>query len=119
MQGQKWSRDWRKGHPETAPSKDPFHLQNQSQTLLPMPRSIRWQRPGVAVPWEALPAFDQYRCRYTQPTIVWSMSTPQPTIVWSMSTPQPTIVWNMRIPKEGLKELKGIATRNRKNNNIN
>jgi hypothetical protein len=28
MQGQKkWSRDWRKGHPETTPARDPSHLQ--------------------------------------------------------------------------------------------
>jgi hypothetical protein len=27
-----------------------------------MPGSACWQEPGIAVPWEALPEPDQYKC---------------------------------------------------------
>jgi hypothetical protein len=41
----------------------------QTQTVLLMPRSICWQEPGIAPPWEALPEHDKYRCRCLQQTI--------------------------------------------------
>jgi hypothetical protein len=34
-----------------------------------IPRSTYWQKPSIAVPWEALPEPDKYRCGYTQPNI--------------------------------------------------
>jgi hypothetical protein len=41
-----------------------------------MPRSARWQEPGIAVPWEALLGPDQYRCGCMQPNIWLSVGTP-------------------------------------------
>jgi hypothetical protein len=41
-----------------------------------MPRSACWEEPGMTVPWEVLPAADQYRCRYSQPTIQIEHSAP-------------------------------------------
>jgi hypothetical protein len=61
---------------------------HQTQTLLLMSRSACWQEPGIAVPWEA----DQYRYRYSQPTIGLSLRAPIEELV------------------EGPKEPKGIAT---------
>jgi hypothetical protein len=80
------------------PSQTPHYLGNhpicrqQIPTLLLMPRSTYWQESGVAVPWEVLPAFDQYRFRYSRPTIGRSLGT------------------KLESPGEGLKELKGITT---------
>ena len=48
----------------------------QIQTLLPMPRRACWQEPCIAVPWEALPEPDQYRCEWMQPNIGLSSGTP-------------------------------------------
>jgi hypothetical protein len=35
-------------------------LPNPASNLLLMPRSVWWQEPGIAVPWESLPEPDQY-----------------------------------------------------------
>jgi hypothetical protein len=44
-----------------------IHLicRHQTQILMLIPRSTCWQEPGIAIPWEALPKPDQYRCGYT------------------------------------------------------
>jgi hypothetical protein len=34
MQGQKWSRGWSKGHPETTSPKDPFYLQTPNPNTI-------------------------------------------------------------------------------------
>ena len=50
---------------------------HQTQTLWLMSRSAYWQEPDIAVPWEARPKPDQYRCGVSQPTIVLSTRTPR------------------------------------------
>jgi hypothetical protein len=49
---------------------------HQTQTLLLMPRSTCWQKPGIAVPLEALPESGQNGCRCPQPTIRLNIGTP-------------------------------------------
>jgi hypothetical protein len=75
-----------------------FHLgihpicRHQTPILLLIPRGICRQKTDIAVPWEGLPAPDQYRCRNSQSTVGLSPG--------------------LKIEElaEGLKELKGIAT---------
>ena len=88
----KWNIDWRKGHPETAPPRDPSHLQTPNSTTITDIKNACWEEPGMAITWEFLPAPDQYRYRYSQLTMWLSPGTP------------------MEELGEGLKELKGIAT---------
>ena len=49
--------------PDTVPPRD------QMPTLLLTPRSTCSQEPGMTGPWEVLPSSDQYRVRYSKPTI--------------------------------------------------
>ena len=64
----------------------------QTQTLLWMPTSACWQKPDIAVSWEALPVPDKYRSKGSQPSI-------------GLSTGSP-----MEELEKGPKELKGFAT---------
>ena len=43
-------------------------MQNQTLTLLLMPRRACWKEPGTFFPWDVLTTPDQYRYRYSQPT---------------------------------------------------
>jgi hypothetical protein len=65
---------------------------HQTQTLLQMPRSTCWQKPDIAVPWEALSEHNKCRGRCSQSTI-------------GLSTGSP-----MRELGKGLKELKWFLT---------
>jgi len=71
-----WSRDWRKGHPETALLGLYPIYRLQTQIILQMPRSACRHDPDTAVSWEALPEFDIYRGRCLLSTIAPSMGTP-------------------------------------------
>ena len=54
---------------QTAPTRDPSHLLAPNLDSTADAKSACWQEPGMAVSLEGLPASDQYRCRYSQPTI--------------------------------------------------
>jgi hypothetical protein len=66
-----WSRDWRKGHLETAPPGNPSHI--QSPNLDAIVYDGNWKclltEVCMAVSWEDLPEPDKYRGRSSQPTI--------------------------------------------------
>jgi hypothetical protein len=70
-----WSRDWRKGHPESTSPGDLSHIEalSTNQTLLWMPRSACWPESDIAVSWEALPVPDIFRGGYSQ-KILWTES---------------------------------------------
>jgi hypothetical protein len=69
MQGQNWSRDWRKY--KQWPPELVIHPMggHQTLTLLLMLCCACRQEPGMVSFWDVLPAFDWERCRYLKPTI--------------------------------------------------
>jgi hypothetical protein len=79
-----WSRDWRKGHPETAPPGDPFYIQLPNPDTVVDAKKCLLTGPFIAISWEALPEPDKYRGRYLQATI-WSSMGSQPLRFSSLS----------------------------------
>ena len=65
---------------------------HQTQTQLWMPTSACWQKPVIAVSWEALPVPDKYRGGCSQPNIALSVGS------------------SIKDLEKGLKELKGFAS---------
>jgi hypothetical protein len=64
-----WCRDWRNEHPETAPPGDPSHKQPPNPDTRQMPTRACWQKPDIAVSWEALPVPGRYRNGCSQSSI--------------------------------------------------
>jgi hypothetical protein len=63
-------RDWRKSHPETAPPRDPSHIQSPNlDSIADDHKCLLTGAWYLTVSWEVLPEPDKYRGRCLQKTI--------------------------------------------------